>query len=107
MSIREISASELATIIERGGIVIDVREPDEYSEGHAPGAVSIPLATVPDSLEAFRNPSPVYVICQSGGRSMRACEFLHDAGITNVINVAGGTIGFAVLGNDLTVGNQP
>ncbi|MEY3615535.1 MAG: hypothetical protein RLZZ518_536 [Actinomycetota bacterium] len=107
MSIREISASELATIIERGGIIIDVREPDEYSEGHAPGAVSIPLATVPDSLEAFRKPSPVYVICQSGGRSMRACEFLHDAGITNVINVAGGTIGFAAMGNDLTVGNQP
>lgn len=107
MSIREISASELATIIERGGIVIDVREPDEYSEGHAPGAVSIPLATVPDSLETFRKPSPVYVICQSGGRSMRACEFLHDAGIMNVINVAGGTIGFAALGNDLTVGNQP
>jgi rhodanese-related sulfurtransferase len=38
---------------------------------------------------------------------MRACEFLHDAGITNVINVAGGTIGFVALGNDLTVGNQP
>jgi rhodanese-related sulfurtransferase len=107
MSIREISASELATIIERGGVVVDVREPDEYTEGHAPGAISVPLATVPDALDVFRNPSSVYIICQSGGRSMRACEYLHDAGITNVINVAGGTLGFAALGNALTTGDQP
>ncbi|MEY3977965.1 MAG: hypothetical protein RLZZ284_821, partial [Actinomycetota bacterium] len=34
MSIREISAGELSVIIERGGVVIDVRESDEYLEGH-------------------------------------------------------------------------
>lgn len=107
MSIREISAGELGTIIERGGVVIDVREPDEYREGHVPGAQSVPLGTVPEALDAFRKAVPVYVICQSGGRSMRACEFLHDAGITNVVNVAGGTTGFAALGNGLTTGDQP
>lgn len=107
MSIREISAGELATIIERGGAVIDVREPDEYREGHVPGAQSVPLGTVPESLDVFRKAVPVYVICQSGGRSMRACEFLHDAGVTNVVNVAGGTMGFAALGNALSTGDQP
>lgn len=107
MSIREISASELSTILERGGVVVDVREPDEYREGHVPGAKSVPLGQVPESLEAFRKPVPVYVICLSGGRSMRACEFLHDAGVTNVVNVAGGTMGFAALGNELTSGDQP
>lgn len=107
MSIREISAGELSVIIERGGVVIDVRESDEYLEGHVPGAVSIPLGSVPDSIEQFRKTVPVYVICASGGRSMRACEFLHDAGVTNVVNVAGGTMGFAALGNPLTTGDQP
>jgi len=50
---------------------------------------------------------PVYVICASGGRSMRACEFLHNAGVTNVVNVAGGTMGYAALGNLLNPGDQP
>ncbi len=106
MSIREITAGELALLLERGVAVIDVREPDEYREGHVPGAISVPLAQVPESVELFRKPVSVYVVCQSGGRSMRACEYLHDAGITNVINVAGGTMGFAALGNPLTVGDQ-
>lgn len=107
MSIREISAGDLLVIIERGGVVIDVREPDEYHEGHVPGAVSIPLGTVPDAVEQFRRTVPVYVVCASGGRSMRACEFLHNSGVTNVVNVAGGTLGFAALGNTLNVGDQP
>jgi rhodanese-related sulfurtransferase len=104
---REISAVELAQIIDRGGTVIDVREPDEYAEGHVPGATLIPLATVPDNIDAFHKAVPVYVICQSGGRSSRACEFLIDAGVPNVVNVAGGTMGFAALGNKLNVGDTP
>lgn len=107
MSIREISAGQLATILERGGVVVDVREPDEYREGHIPGAQSIPLSLVPETVDAFRKAVPVYVVCMSGGRSMRACEYLHDAGVTNVVNVAGGTMGFAALGNALTPGDQP
>ncbi len=106
MSVREISVNELDTILARGGVVIDVREPDEFQEGHVKGAISIPLGTVPDTVEAFRRPTPVYVICASGGRSMRACEFLHSAGVTNVVNVAGGTLGFAALGSELETGNE-
>ena len=106
MSIREITAADLALSLERGAAVIDVREPDEYREGHVPGAISVPLGQVPESVELFRKAVSVYVVCQSGGRSMRACEFLHDAGVTNVINVAGGTMGFAALGNPLAVGDQ-
>lgn len=107
MSIREISVTELGTILERGGVIIDVREPDEYREGHIPGAQLVPLGTVSDSIEVFRKAVPVYVVCMTGGRSLRACEFLHEAGVTNVVNVAGGTMGFAALGHQLTTGDQP
>lgn len=106
MSIREISVTELGTILERGGVIIDVREPDEYREGHIPGAQLVPLGTVADSIEVFRRAVPVYVVCMTGGRSLRACEFLHEAGVTNVVNVAGGTMGFAALGHRLTTGDQ-
>lgn len=106
MSVREISAGDLALLLERGSVVIDVREPDEYREGHIPGAISVPLGTVPESIDLFRSAAFVYIVCQTGGRSMRACEYLHDAGVTNVLNVAGGTMGFAALGNSLVVGDQ-
>lgn len=107
MSMREISAADLVQVIDRGGVVVDVREFDEYLEGHVPGAISVPLSRVPENIETFRRPVPVYVVCQSGGRSSRACELLLDADVTNVVNVAGGTMGYAAMGNPLNVGETP
>ena len=51
----------------------------------------VPLATVPDQLDAFRGDGPTYVICRSGGRSRRACEFVDAQGIdgVEVVNVDG------------------
>ena len=68
--------------------------------------VRVPLATVPNSLDIFRSDDDVYLVCHSGGRSMRACEFLHEQGITNVVNVIGGTAGWIALGNPVTTGQQ-
>ena len=107
MSVREITIDELKTAISNGAQVIDVRESDEYNAGHVPMAQHIPLGSVPDHVEAFRSDAEVYVVCHSGGRSMRACEFLHDQGITNVVNVIGGTSGWTALGNPVTIGMQP
>jgi rhodanese-related sulfurtransferase len=102
--IKEISAAELHSLLQSGAQLIDVREPSEFEGGHVPRAQSIPLASVPENIEQFRSANDVYVICHSGARSMRACEFLHDAGITNVINVAGGTSGWIALGNEVEAG---
>ena len=102
--IKEISAAELHSCLQSGAQLIDVREPSEFEGGHVPRAISIPLASVPENVEQFRSATDVYVICHSGARSMRACEFLHDAGIANVINVAGGTSGWIALGNEVETG---
>ncbi len=61
------------------------------------GAVLIPLATVPDRIDAFRGTSAAYVICRSGVRSLRACEFLAQQGV-EAINVAGGMLAWIELG---------
>ena len=106
MSVREITIEELKIALTTGAQVIDVRETDEYVSGHVSGATHIPLGTVPNNMEPFRSDDDIYVICQSGGRSMRACEFLHDQGITNVVNVIGGTAGWIALGNPVTTGQQ-
>ena len=101
---REIEASQLAEKIAAGFKVVDVREVDEYTDGHIPGAIHVSLQTVPDNLDSFRGEQDVFVVCQVGGRSGKACQYLIDQGVTNVVNVAGGTSGWILLGNDVNSG---
>ncbi|RUQ98328.1 rhodanese-like domain-containing protein [Labedella endophytica] len=84
----EITVSQLHDL--EGVTVIDVREPDEFTGGHIPGAVNIPLQTVPDNLDAIDADKPVYVVCQHGMRSERAATFLDTRGF-DTVNVLGGT----------------
>ncbi len=95
MSIRTISPSQLHELIRGGRTIslIDVRTPVEFREIHAATARNLPL----DQLSADQvgvsvgSSSELYVICRSGSRGRQACEKLLGAGITNVINVEGGT----------------
>ena len=103
---REIEASQLAEKIAAGFKVVDVREVDEYTDGHIPGAIHVPLQTVPDNLESFRSDQDVFVVCQVGGRSGKACQYLIDQGVTNIVNVAGGTSGWILLGNGVKSGTD-
>lgn len=103
MTIPEITADELATIIQEGGRVIDVREPFEFTEARVPGARTVPLATVPQHIDDFRSDGTTYVICRSGARSMQACEFLAAQGI-DVANVQGGMIAWIASGRDVVSG---
>ncbi|MHB1090887.1 MAG: rhodanese-like domain-containing protein [Ilumatobacteraceae bacterium] len=107
MGIQQVTIGELKGILPGGAVLIDVREPDEYGAGHIPKAVNIPLSTLQDSIESFRDEYDVYLVCQSGNRSMRACEYLHDCDIVNVVNVAGGTMAWVTAGGVLTQGDQP
>ena len=106
MAIAEISVDELADELAKGARVIDVREIDEYQSGHVPGAVHVQLGTVPDNVDAFRGDDPTYVICKSGARSMRACEYLVDHGV-HTVNVAGGTMAWITSGRDTAAGDTP
>ena len=107
MAINEISANELTSFVGNGSLVVDVREPDEYESGHIPGAILVPLSTVLSNTSEFQSDETVYVVCRSGGRSMQACEMLHEVGISNVVNVAGGTMGWISLGNEIVTGEHP
>ena len=106
MSISEISISELAALVER--TIIDVREVDEFVSGHVPGAINIALSElVGREAECGLGPT-VYVICQVGGRSLRACGHLSaipELNGTTFINVAGGTGMWIVEGHEVTTGD--
>ena len=103
MAIAEISIDELAELLGQGARLIDVREPSEYEEAHVPGAVLVPLGTVPDQVDAFRGDGPTYVICRSGARSLKACEYVAEQGV-DVVNVTGGTMAWVTSGRDYAAG---
>jgi rhodanese-related sulfurtransferase len=104
----EISVQEFSEQFTEEIFLIDVREIDEYLSGHVPGAIHIPLNEVPNRVEEFRNPNggPTFVICKVGGRSASACDFLANQSLS-VINIAGGTMGWIMQGNDVVEGSQP
>lgn len=106
MSIREVTVDELASALDAGARIIDVRETDEYVAGHVSGAVHVALGTVPDHVAAFQGEPVPFVICAAGGRSMRACEFLATQGV-EAINVAGGTKGWIQSGRPVVAGDAP
>lgn len=104
--IPEVTVDDLAAFSASGAAaVFDVRQPDEYVDGHVPGAVLVPLADVAERIDEFPTSGPVYVICRSGGRSATACATLRAAGI-DAINVAGGTLAWTASGRDVQLGEQ-
>jgi len=94
--IKTIKPEDLAKLQNEQEIeLIDVRTPAEFREIHASIAVNIPLDRISSDQIQERThgnaDAPVYIICQSGNRSSRACQKLMDAGVTNVVSVEGGT----------------
>lgn len=83
-------------------LLLDVREPDEWAAGHAPGAVHIPLGEIPARLDELpETDEPLAVVCRSGGRSQRAVQWLVHQGF-DVANVEGGMRGWASACKPLT-----
>lgn len=84
---------QVASSQAQGVYLLDVREPDEFAEVHAKGAVLIPLGQLSSRLgeiAQYKN-KPIAVICRSGRRSAQGVEILRKAGFTQVSNVSGGT----------------
>ena len=73
--------------------LIDVREVDEYNAGHVSGAQNLPLSSLAENYGQLDKQIPYHIICQKGGRSARACEFLESKGY-EVTNVEGGVEAF-------------
>ena len=69
--------------------VLDVREVEEFEALHLEGARNFPLSQLADTYEQLDKDNLYYVICKSGIRSARACQFLSEQGY-EVINVQGG-----------------
>lgn len=106
---KDVSPQEATLLINReDAIIVDVREPGEYTAGHLPEARNIPLAKLGErlgELEKFKE-KPLIVVCQSGGRSGSACAQFAKAGFTKVHNLAGGQAAWTDAGLPVKKGNK-
>lgn len=92
------------TEVPAGAQLIDIREPGEFARWHAEGSVNVPLSQLQERYGEFDLDREIYLICLSGGRSSRACQWLEMNGI-DVVNVANGVSGWRDCGLPV-VGSQ-
>lgn len=102
--IREISVTDFRDIMNKNTVIIDVREPSEFSLGHIESAVNFPRGVL--EMQITQHPSvkdladpmlgladqDIYLICRSGARSALAAESLNRMGLSSVFSVAGGMV---------------
>jgi adenylyltransferase/sulfurtransferase len=105
--IKEISVHELANQLDHGQKValIDVREQNEWDQGHVKGAVHIPRGYLELQIETHvpDRDQPVAVLCAGGVRSLLGARDLQTMGYTNVVSVAGGFNGWKNAGYNFSV----
>ncbi len=92
-SYRQISMDDAVKTMkeEKGYIILDVRRPDEYAEGHIPGAINVPNETIgTEKIPILTDKSQlILVYCRSGRRSEEASEKLVRLGYTNIVEFGG------------------
>ena len=70
--------------------LVDIREPNEFENGHILGARNIPLSQFRMRIKEFRPDQPVYIYCQSGMRTGRAAQMLRRHGVQEIYDLKGG-----------------
>lgn len=106
-AIKNVSVKETKEALKDKNVqFIDVRTMGEYASGHAEKAINLPLDRLGNSLSKLNNSKPVYVICQSGMRSMQGASILANAGFSEVYNVSGGTSAWMSAGLKTNKGSK-
>ncbi len=97
MAITEIEADDAAERAEAGALVLDIREPDEWSAGHVDGSVHIPMGELGARLDELPADRPIVAVCRSGARSAAVTEALSGRGY-DVVNLVGGLQAWFAVG---------
>ncbi|MBK8252815.1 MAG: rhodanese-like domain-containing protein [Polyangiaceae bacterium] len=83
----DVDSARAHELVGQGATLVDVRSPEEFTEGHIQGAVNVPVGELGGKLASIPKDKPVVVYCHSGMRSKRAASALKDAGYTQVYDL--------------------
>jgi len=86
----DLNAETVQKLVNEGATILDVRTPGEFSGGHVPGAINIPVQSLKQRMNGLEpKDRPVLVYCKKGARAARAKDMLLSAGFTRVYNLGG------------------
>ncbi len=78
---------KIIEMVNNGGIIIDVRSPQEFKSGHIPGSQNIPLDVIHGKADSLKKMNkPLILCCASGMRSSQAVNILKNKGIEEIVN---------------------
>jgi rhodanese-related sulfurtransferase len=102
-AIELVPAAEAAQVLEDRSpevVLLDIRTPEEYADGHVPGSVNIDFyaADFADQLDALGKDVPYVVYCRSGNRSGSAMGIMEGLGFSEVWDVDGGIVAWSQAG---------
>lgn len=99
-TLANVTAPDLARQLahDRDLVVLDVREPVEWTDGHVPGARHIPMRQVAERIDEVPRDRPVAITCAGGARSSLVGSMLLARGFTDLVNVWGGMTSWAQAG---------
>lgn len=93
---KQVHVSEVRDLYEQGAFFLDVREKNEFENGHIKGALNIPLSELRERMNEIPKEHPIYVHCRSAQRSYNAVMALQNSGFTQVYNVSGSFLGICL-----------
>ena len=103
--LQDVGPDEAAKLLAEPGkvVVLDIRTPDEFKEGHIAGATNVDFrnASFAQDLGKLDKNQPYLMHCRSGGRSSKALEMMRDMGFTAVYHLKGGTLAWENAGQPL------
>ena len=87
--ITKINCSKMKELVQEGAILIDVRESDEYSEGHLDKSINISYMVIKDKISEITKDldQKIVVYCKSGARSNKAANYLIEKGYKNIYDL--------------------
>jgi rhodanese-related sulfurtransferase len=103
--IKEVSVANAPQQIQESDILLDVREADEYANGHIPGAIHMSRGML--EFKVSSNPAlsardlKIVLYCKTSGRAALAAKALHEMGYLNVESIAGGFDAWVAAGNPI------
>ena len=109
--IQEVALPEAEAAIAQAQVLIDVREPDEFRQGHLPGAVNMPRGLLEFQMSGQPAMAPrdlaIVLYCKTSGRAALAARAMHDMGYLQVQSIAGGFDAWVAAGKPVAAPASP